>query len=74
MMSTEKTDPAIRIFKRKNADGEIVGWGADIKIPGHNLRADIRESGMPTDYHGSIYPTKEAAIEAARRDIKSRSG
>ena len=36
----EKSDPAIRIFKRRDANGEIVGWGADIKIPDLNLQAD----------------------------------
>ena len=70
----EKAEPAIRIYKRKNEAGEIIGWSADIKIPGlMNLRANVREANMPTDYYGSIYPTKEAAIEAARRDIRARS-
>jgi hypothetical protein len=70
----EKASPAIRIYKRKNEAGEIIGWSADIKIPSlMNLRANVREVNMPTDYYGSIYPTKEAAIEAARRDIRARS-
>ena len=29
---------------------------------------------MPTDFYGSIYQTKDAAIEAARADIIARSG
>jgi hypothetical protein len=70
----EKASPAIRVYKRKNADDEIVGWSAEIKIPGLEVWADVREGGMPTDYFGSIYPTKEVAIEAARQDIKLRSG
>jgi len=27
---------------------------------------------MPTDFYGSIFPTKEAAIEAAKADILAR--
>jgi hypothetical protein len=68
-----KADPAIRIYKRKNEAGELVGWSADFKIPSLEIWANVRERGMPTYFYGSIYPTKDAAIEAARRNIKSRS-
>ena len=66
------TEPTIKIYKRKNAAGEVIGWSAEYQIPGSKLWADVRERGMPTDYWGSIYPTKEAVIEAARREIRVR--
>jgi hypothetical protein len=66
-------EPTIRIFKRKNEAGELVGWTANIKIPGYNMWVNVRERGLPTDFHGSIYPTRDAAIEAAKRTLKSRS-
>ena len=62
----------IRIFKRKNDAGEIVGWSAKIKIPGTNMWGDVRQRSMPTDFYGSIYPTKEEAVEAAKADIGAR--
>jgi hypothetical protein len=64
--------PTIRIYSRKRA-GVVIGWCAEIKVPGLNIWANVAESSMPTDYWGSIYPTKEAAIEAAKRDIRARS-
>jgi hypothetical protein len=69
----QKAEPTIKIFKRKNEAGEIVGWSADIKLPGYNRWVNVRESGIPTDFYGSIYLTKDAAIEAAKRTIISRS-
>jgi hypothetical protein len=69
----EKPQPTIRIFKRRNDAGEIVGWGAEIKIPGINLWASVRDCNFPRDYYGSIYPTKGAAIEAAKREIIRRT-
>ncbi|MGA7324049.1 MAG: hypothetical protein WBX25_06115 [Rhodomicrobium sp.] len=67
-------DSTIRIYKRKNEAGEIVGWSASIKIPGTTMWADVRHRSMPTDFYGSIYPTKEEAVEAARADIQARAG
>ena len=37
------------------------------------LWADVRQD-LPIDYYGSIYPTKEAAIEAAKAEIIRRGG
>jgi hypothetical protein len=68
----KKPEPTIKIFKRRNEAGEIVGWGAEIKIPGTSLWASVRDSNFLTDYHGSIYPSKDAAIEAAKADIIAR--
>ena len=70
----KKAEPTIRIFKRKNGAGEIVGWSASIKIPGSNMWADVRQRCMLTDFYGSIYPTKDAAIGAAKTDILARLG
>jgi hypothetical protein len=50
-----------------------VSWFATIKIPGTSMWADCRRD-EPRDYYGSIYPTKEAAIEAAKREIIRRGG
>jgi hypothetical protein len=69
----EKPEPTIKVYRRRNEAGEIVGWGAEIKIPGINLWASVRDFNFPTDYYGSIYPTKDAAIEAAKREIISRT-
>ncbi|MGA7325825.1 MAG: hypothetical protein WBX25_15395 [Rhodomicrobium sp.] len=63
----EKT---IRIYKHKDEAGHIVGWSGDIKIPGYIMWINVRERSMPTDYDGSIYPTKDAAIEAAKRTMQ----
>ncbi len=62
----------IRIFNRKNAHGEIVGWSVSIRRPGSNIWSDIRKSGLRTDNHGSIFPSKAAAIEAAKAEIEAR--
>ena len=62
----------IRIFNRKNAHGEIVGWSVSIKRPGSDIWSDIRKNGLRTDDHGSIFPSKAAAIEAAKADIAAR--
>jgi hypothetical protein len=67
----QKAEPTI--FKRKNEAGEIVGWTADIKLPGHDRRVNVREHGIPTNFYGSIYPSKNEAIEAAKRKIIWRS-
>ena len=69
----KKPGTTIKIFKRRNEAGEIAGWSAEIKIPGTSLWASVRDRNFPTDYHGSIYPTKDAAIEAAKADIIARS-
>jgi hypothetical protein len=50
-----------------------VSWFATIKIPGTNTWADVRRD-LPLDHFGSIYPTKEAGIEAAKREIIRRGG
>ena len=67
----KKAEPTICIFKRKNEAGEIVGWSASIKISGTTMWADVRHRNVPTDFYGSIYPTKEEAVEAARADIRA---
>jgi hypothetical protein len=69
----EKLETTIKIYKRRNEAGEIVGWSADIKIPGIGMWTNVRRD-RPVDYHGSIYPTKEAAIEGAKREIIRRGG
>jgi hypothetical protein len=48
--------------------------GAEIKIPSTRLWASVCDCNFPTDYYGSIYPTKDAAIEAAKADIIARGG
>ena len=69
----EKSEPTIRGYKRRNEAGETVSWFARIKIPGSSLWADVRKD-RPLDYYGSIYSTKDAAIEAAKREIIARGG
>ena len=64
----------IRIFKRKNKAGDIVGWSASIKTPGTNMWGDVRQRSMPTDFYGSIHPTKEEAVEAAKVELRARRG
>jgi hypothetical protein len=68
----EKPEPTIKVYNRRNAAGEIVSWFATIKIPGTSLWADVR-TDQPLDCYGSIYPTKDAAIEAAKREIIERT-
>jgi hypothetical protein len=68
----EKLEPTIKIYKRRNEAGETVSFFARIKIPGSSLWADVRKD-QPLDYFGSIYPTKDAAIEVARREIMERT-
>jgi hypothetical protein len=69
----EKPGTTIKIYKRLNGSGEIIGWCADIKIPGIGMWTEVRRD-EPRDYWGSIYPTKEAAIEGAKREIIRRGG
>jgi hypothetical protein len=69
----EKPGTTIKIYKRRNEAGEIVGWSADIKIPGLQMWTDVRRD-TPRDFYGSIYPTKEAAIADAKREIIRRGG
>jgi hypothetical protein len=69
----EKREPTIKIYKRGNEAGEIVGWSADNKIPGMGMWTNVRRD-EPRDFHGSIYPTKDAAIEGAKREIIRRGG
>jgi hypothetical protein len=45
----EKPEPKIKIFKRRNESGQIIGWGVEIKIPGTSLWASVRDSRFPTD-------------------------
>jgi hypothetical protein len=51
----------------------IVGWSADIKIPGMGMWTNVRRD-RPVDFYGSIYPTKDAAIEGAKPEIIRRGG
>jgi hypothetical protein len=71
----EKPEPTIKIYKRRNEAGEVVGWRAEIKLPGvgSDMWTDCRHD-RPVDFYGSIYPTKEAAIEGAKREIIRRGG
>jgi hypothetical protein len=62
-----------QIYKRRNQAGEIVGWSAGIKIPGLSMWTNVRRD-EPRDFYGSIYPTKDAAIEGAKREIIRRGG
>jgi hypothetical protein len=43
----EKPEPTIRVYKRRNEAGEIVGWSAEINIPGINrlLRRHLPNEG-----------------------------
>jgi hypothetical protein len=69
----EKPETTIKVYNRRNAAGEIVSWFATVKIPGASMWADVR-CDLPLDHFGSIDPTKEAAIEAAEREIIRRGG
>jgi hypothetical protein len=69
----EKPGTTIKVYNRRNAAGEIVSWFATIKIPSASMWADVR-CDQPYDHYGSIYPTKEAAIEAAKAEIIRRGG
>jgi hypothetical protein len=68
----DKPKSTIKIYKRRNEAGGIIGWRAEIKIPCTSLWASVCDCNFPTDYYGSIYPTKDAAIEAAKADIIAR--
>jgi hypothetical protein len=69
----EKPGITIKIYKRRNEAGQIVGWCAEIKIPGLQMWTNVRRD-EPRDFYGSIYPTKEAAIAGAKREIFRRGG
>jgi hypothetical protein len=69
----EKPETTIKIYKRRNEAGEIIGWCAEIKIPGLQMWTDVRRD-EPRDFYGSIYPTKAEAIEGAKREIIRRGG
>ncbi|MGA7328993.1 MAG: hypothetical protein WBX25_32030 [Rhodomicrobium sp.] len=69
------TENTIRIYKRKKEAGEIIGWPASIKIPSSsNMWGDVRHRSMPADFYGSIFSTKEAAIEAAKAELRAGPG
>jgi hypothetical protein len=68
----EKPGTTIKIYWRRNEAGETTSWFARIKIPGTSMWADVRKD-RPLDYYGSIYPTKDEAVEAAKREIIRRT-
>jgi len=51
---------------------KIIGWSAEIKCPGTSLWANVCERCVPSDFYGSVYPTKDAAIEAAKAELIKR--
>ena len=69
---TMENPGTIKVYKRRNKTGEIIGWSAEIKCPGTNLWANVCERGVASDFYGSIYPTKDAAIEAAKAELIRR--
>jgi hypothetical protein len=57
-------ETTIKIYKRLNGVGKIIGWSAKIKVPGLWMWTDVRRD-PPADFYGSIYPTKDATVAAA---------
>jgi hypothetical protein len=68
----EKPGTTIKVYRRRNASGETTSWFARVKIPGTSMWADVRRD-RPIDYFGSVYQTKDEAIEAAKREIIART-
>jgi hypothetical protein len=67
----EKPGTTIKVYRRRNASGETTSWFARVKIPETSMWSDVRKD-EPRDYFGSIYPTKDAAVEAAKAEIIRR--
>jgi len=64
---------SIRVYKQKDHSGRIVGWSAQF-LGWANIWFDVRVRGLPCDETGwTLYPTKEAAIEAARAEKRKQN-